>query len=45
VPAVASTGLSLAAAAVKREALPPSPNPYTADTTVYVREEMDIETQ
>jgi type IV secretion system protein VirB1 len=34
---------AVAAAAVKHEAPQPWPNPYTADTTVYVREAMDIE--
>ena len=34
---------AVAAAAVKHEAPQPWPNPYTADTTVYVREAMDVE--
>jgi type IV secretion system protein VirB1 len=42
-PALRSRVPSVAATAVKHEALQPWPNPYTADTTVYVREAMDIE--
>jgi type IV secretion system protein VirB1 len=43
IPALASKVPSLPAAAVKHEAPQPWPNPYTADTAVYVREAMDIE--
>jgi type IV secretion system protein VirB1 len=43
IPALTSKVPSVAAAAVKHEAPQPWPNPYTADTTVYVREAMDIE--
>jgi type IV secretion system protein VirB1 len=43
IPALASKVPSVAAAAVKHEAPQPWPNPYTADTAVYVREAMDIE--
>ena len=45
IPAVTKTVSSKAAAAVKHEVRPPLPNPYTADTMVYVRGAMDIETQ
>jgi type IV secretion system protein VirB1 len=38
VPAVASTVVPAVAAAVKHEAPNSSPNPYTADTMVYIRE-------
>lgn len=43
IPGLTSRVPSAAATAVKHEALQPWPNPYTADTTVYVREAMDIE--
>jgi type IV secretion system protein VirB1 len=43
IPVLASKVPSLAAAAVKHEAPQPWPNPYTADTAVYVRDAMDIE--
>jgi type IV secretion system protein VirB1 len=43
IPPLTKTVSSKAAAAVKHEVQPPLPNPYTADTTVYVREASNSE--
>ena len=42
VPALTTAILTVRTAAVKYEASRSSPNPYTADTTVYVREASDV---
>ena len=43
VPALTNTVRVVRTAALKHEAQQFSPNPYTADTTVYVREASDFE--